>query len=304
MVYSGSPAADAGIRTGDRIVRIDDADCNTVADAIAAMNAYAPSAKVSIRLLRDGQPEEVGATLGPITTNVPSSLPPAYAGADANVVGSHGSAATGEVKLELHELKLAEFKETCRVYVPPSHEAGRTAGVILWVHAPGEPPTDELFRRWQAICDRDGLIFVAPQATDANQWERSELEYLRRLSERVVSQYRVDPRRVVVSGQAGGGSLAAVLAMASRDIFTGLGIIAAPLPRTLNIPDNDPSARLSIFAGVPGDENQAALVQSGLKKLNDAGYPVTAITLEESAHGLSPSEREGLARWIDTLDRF
>jgi poly(3-hydroxybutyrate) depolymerase len=176
--------------------------------------------------------------------------------------------------------------------------------VILWLHAPGEPPTDELFRQWQSICDRDGLILVAPKSADPSRWERTEIEYLRRLIERVVSQYRVDPRRVVAYGKGGGGAMATALALASRDIFSGIAITDSPLPRTLKVPDNEPAARMAIYAGLPIDEGQAALIRNGLKKLYEAGYSVTAVTLANSATSLSTEEREQLARWIDSLDRF
>jgi serine protease Do len=306
MAYPNSPATEAGIRAGDHLVRIDDANCGSIAEAISAMNTYAPGAKISVRVLRDGKPLDVTVTLSAMPTNVPSGLPAAYAAAsptsDAKQPQTSNPATAS--KLDLRELKLAEFTETCQVYVPPSHEAGRAAGVILWIHAPGQPPKDELFGQWKAICDRDGVIFVAPQAADPSHWERAELEYLRRLIERVATQYRVDPRRVVVVGQGGGGALASVLALASRDVFTGMATVDAPMPRTINVPDNDPSDRLAVFAGLPADDDQAKLMRSGLKKLSDAGYPVTAITLENASSGLSNEEREEIARWIDVFDRI
>jgi serine protease Do len=296
LVYPGSPAADADIRVGDRVVRIDDVDCDSIAKAIAAINTYAPGAKISVHILRDDNPIDVAVTLAQLPTNVPNELPP--------TIGPQQAAKVKTAKLDIRDLKLAEFAETCQVYVPPSHEAGRAAGVVLWLHAPGEPPTDELFRQWQSICDRDGVILVAPKAADPTRWERTELEYLRRLIERVVSQYRVDPRRVVVYGQGGGGTMASMLALASRDIFSGLATSVAPLPRALPLPDNDPAARLAILAGLPTDESQAAIIRQGLKKLSDAGYSVTSVMLASSAGTLSADERELVGRWIDTLDRF
>jgi serine protease Do len=305
MVYPNSPAAEAGISAGDHLVRIDDTDCGSIAEAISAMNTHAPGAKIGVRVVRDGKPLDVTATLGPMPTNVLSELPAAYAGTlPSDTKQPQQSNPTASSKLDLRELKLAEFTETCQVYVPPSHEAGRPAGVILWIHAPGEAPTEELFHQWKPICDRDGLIFVAPLAADPSHWERAELEYLRRLIERVASQYRVDPRRVVVYGQGGGGALASVLALASRDVFAGMAMSAAPMPRTVNVPDNDPSARLAVFAGLPADEDQAKLMRGGLKRLSDAGYSVTELTLENSTGTLSVNDRQELARWIDALDRF
>jgi poly(3-hydroxybutyrate) depolymerase len=245
--------------------------------------------------LRDGKPFELSLKADRLPISVLSDLPPAFAAP---------TRAAAKPALELQELKLAEFPETCRVYVPPTLAAGRPAGVVLWLHAPGDPPGDDLFRAWQSICDRDALLLVAPSSSDANRWERTELEYLRRLSERVLAEYRVDPRRVVVFGQEGGGAMAYLLALVSRDLFTGVATSAATLPRTVDPPHAQPTTRLSVFAGLSADASRLAQIQLGLKKLSDAGYPVTTVTLANSAGRLSDDERQQLARWIDTLDRF
>ena len=93
--------------------------------------------------------------------------------------------------------------------------------VLMWIHAPGTPPDEELFRRWQAICDRDGLLLVVPTAADPSRWERTELEYLRRLTERVLADFRVDRQRVVVVGEGSGGAVGYLLALSGPDGVTG-----------------------------------------------------------------------------------
>jgi len=253
-------------------------------------------------LIRDGKPIEFSLKADQLPTSIASDLPPAYAApaeAADDVVDQ-----TATAPLELQELKLAEFPETCRVYVPPSLAAGRAAGVVVWLHAPDDPPSEELFRAWQPICDRDSLLLVAPSSTDASRWERTELEYLRRLTERVLGEYRIDPRRVVVFGRQGGGAMAYLLALVSRDLFTGVAASAAALPRTIDPPNAQPTTRLAVFVGLPADSSRLAQVQLGLKKLSDAGYCVTAATIANRAGTLSSEERRQLARWIDALDRF
>ncbi|MEX2187333.1 MAG: PDZ domain-containing protein [Pirellulales bacterium] len=302
MVYPGSPAAAAGIQPGDRIVKIDDSETNNIKAAIDAMNNVMPAADVAVRLVRNGKPIDLSLNTDRLPTSIAGDLPPAYAAPVGAAADAKKDAALLEMKLQ--DLKLAEFPETCRIYVPPSLAAGRPAGVLLWLHAPGEPPSEELFHEWQSICDRDGLLLVAPSSSDASRWERTELEYLRRLSERVVADYRVDPRRVVVFGQEGGGAMAYLLALVSRDLFNGVATTAAALPRTVDPPNAQPTARLAIFAGLPTDSSRLAQAQLGLKKLSDAGYPVTAATIANPDGDLSAAEREQLARWIDSLDRF
>ena len=301
MVYPGSPAAAAGIGVGDRIIKIADTQVDSIQAAIGAMNSVLPGAAVAVRVLRDDKPVDMTIEAGQLPTNIVAELPPAY---PAPAQGTDKAQdATAEPKVQTQELKLAEFSETCRVYVPPL-AAGQTAGVLLWLHAPGDPPTDELFHQWQAICDRDGLILVAPSATDPSRWERTELEYLRRLSERVLAEYPVDPRRVVVFGPEGGGAMAYLTALVSRELFTGVATTAAALPRTVDPPGAQPTTRLAVFSGLPANPGRAAQMQIGLQKLRDAGYPVTLMTMSRADGRLSAEEREELARWIDSLDRF
>jgi len=299
MVYAGSPAAAAGIQVGDRVVSIDGTEVDSVKAAIDAMNNVLPGDKVAVRVLRGERSIDATLVAARLPTNVPSDLPAAYAAPPALA-----DEKAKKQDLELHDLKLAEFPETCRVYLPPSQSDGQAAGVLLWLHAPGEQPTDELIRAWQPICDRDSLILVAPSATDASRWERTELEYLRRLSERVLAEYHVDRRRVVVYGEQGGGAMAYLLALVSRDLFSGVATSSAALPRTVDPPKAEPTSRLAVFAGLPADESRLAQIQLGLKKLSDAGYPVTATTIADRNGQLSSDERQQLARWIDALDRF
>lgn len=300
MVYPGSPAAAAGIQAGDRVMRIDDTEIDSVKAAIDAMNNVLPGDKVSVRLFRGEKTIDAALVATRLPTNVPSDLPSAYA---APLPPPQDEEAK-KPALKLHDVKLAEFPETCRVYVPSSQKSGRPAGVLLWLHPPGEQPTDELFRQWQPICERDGLILVAPTSTDASRWERTELEYLRRLSERVLAEYHVDRRRVVVYGEEGGGAMAYLLALVSRDLYSGVATSSAPLPRTVDPPKTEPTTRLAVYAGLPTVDERAAQLQVGLKKLSDAGYPITAVTIADRNGRLSENERQQLAHWIDALDRF
>lgn len=298
LVYPGSPAA-TEIKPGDRIVAIDGTKVDGIKSAIEAMNSVVPAAEVAVELLRDGKSIDVTLQADRMPISFPNELPPAYAVHEAASDDDDGDA-----ELKLHALKLAEFPEKCHVYVPASLAAGRTAGVVLWLHAPGKPPNEELFRDWQPICERDGLIFAAAESADPSRWERTEVEYLRRLSERLLAEYRVDPRRVVVYGQGGGGAMAYLLALASRDLFTGVATTDAALPRTIDPPQSQPTTRLAVFAGLPTDVSRQAQTQLGLKKLQEAGYDVTATSIGAQDGSLSPTEREQLARWIDTLDKF
>jgi serine protease Do len=297
MLYPGS-AAEGKLQVGDRIVRINDAAVDSIDAAIAEMNSLGPGSEVTVKLVRGKKSLDVKLKAGRLPTNVPGELPPAFA-KDAVPAASKAKPAGETV-----DLKLPEFPQKCRVYVPPSFEAGRPAGVLLWLHEPGDSQPEEVISRWKSICDRDGIVLVVPTASDISRWERTEAEYLARLLQRVTRQYHVDPRRVVVYGRGGGGSMALLLGLSARELVRGVAAVDAALPRTVRVPENDPTLRLAFFMELASEGALAANVRQSLEKLSAAGYPVTALALEPQRKDLSPDEREHLARWIDALDRF
>ena len=305
MVYPGSPAAAAGIVAGDRVVRIQDTEIASVAEAISELNNLAPGGEVSVQIVRGADTLDLKLTVARLPTSVPDTLPPAYESAPSTAAEAEEAAAVvAGPEVKSSELKLAEFKQECRVYVPESVDEGRTLGMFVWLHPPGKADAEQVIRDWQAICERDGLVLVVPTAADSGQWERTEIEYLPALTLQVLRQQKIDPQRVVVFGQGGGGTMTWLLGLSGRSVFRGVATSASPLPRQAKVPENEPSLRLAVFAGLPANEDESAQIVRGLAELSDAGYPVTTVTLGDRAGLLSAAEREELARWIDTLDRF
>jgi serine protease Do len=307
MVYAGSPAEQAGLQAGDRIIKMNDAAIGTIAEAITELNNAAPGSEVALQYVRAGKPMDLKLTASRLPTSVPAELPAAYEPLSANNADTTDAAkseAPAKTKGESSELKLPEFPQQCRIYLPAMHDDRRELGVLLWLHAPGKANSDDVIRDWQSICDRDGVILVIPSSTEEDRWDRTELEYLARLVERVIGQHKIDSNRVVVYGEAGGGAMAWLLGVSGRHIIRGVATSAAPLPRQLIVPSNEPMQRQAIFAAIPGDNDAAVQIAQGLQKFSEAGYPVTTLTGANGGGQLPAAQREELARWIDTLDCF
>jgi hypothetical protein len=297
MVYAGGPAAEAGVQAGDRIVKIDGTKIESVDDAIAALNNVAPDGKVAVQLSRDDETKDVVVKATRLPTSVPGELPVAsitVVSTPDTVVGAG----------ETIELKLPESPHTCQVYVPGSHSVGQSLGALLWLQAPGAAKSDEIISLWQANCEREGFVLIVPVPDKSDRWERTDLEYLQRIVQRVVAQYKIDPRRVVVGGNGRTGSISWALAFANRDLVRGVAAVAAPLPRGGRVPENDPTQRLAVFATIPPSKEAAAPITLGLKSVAEAGYNVITSTMIAATGELSDAERDEMARWIDTLDRF
>ena len=117
-----------------------------------------------------------------------------------------------------------------------------------------------MIHQWQKACDRDGVVLIAPQPKDADHWERVDLEYLHRVLERVMTQYKIDPHRVVVGGQGNIGSIAWPLAFAGHDIIRGIAVAGSPAPRQTKVPPTEAAQRLAIFAAIPSKKDTAAMM--------------------------------------------
>ena len=69
-VTAGSPAAAAGIKQGDVITKLDGEAVKTSADVVDFVSSRAIGANVTVTLLRDGNPRQLGAKLAPAPDDV------------------------------------------------------------------------------------------------------------------------------------------------------------------------------------------------------------------------------------------
>jgi serine protease Do len=296
FVYPGSPAAQAGIQPGDRIIGINDTKIGSLNDALQALNNVAPGSKLAVHAIRAGSnPLDVTVTAAQLPGGVPAELRPAF----DQTPGADPKPAAGETT----PLKLAEFPHKATVYVPGTKASSPPLAALLWLATPANGNAADVVADWQSICDREGTVLIVPTAAKADHWEKTDLEYLHRVLQQAIAKYKIDPRRVVVAGQGNAGSIAWPLALASRDLVHGITALGSPLPRNVKVPENEAGQRLAIFAALPPKKDSAAAIAVGLKKVADAGYNIATIITNTSGQ-LSTPEREELARWIDTLDRF
>ena len=98
--------------------------------------------------------------------------------------------------------------------------------------------------------------------------------------------------------------MAYLLGLPGRQLIRGISVAGATLPRQVRPAPSEPSRRLAIYSAAGEQVAAAPLTRAGLKKLVDAGLPVTIQNIADSQGVLGDTERAHLARWIDTLDKF
>ncbi|MFO0897125.1 MAG: PDZ domain-containing protein [Pirellulales bacterium] len=295
-VFPESPAAAAGITVGDRIVKFagqDVADRKALSQAIEALPV---GEATPLTVERGGQRVELNATLAKLPTEVPAELPP------------HPSLA-GEKPKELPptgttEPKLPEFENKITAYVPADYDPRRAYGLVIWLHPVGDAEAAKTLDRWKPLCDRHGLILLAPSAKDPKRWDPAEAAMLRRAAMQIVGQYNIDRNRVAVVGQGGGGAMAWLLTLSARGLVRGVAPIDAALPLGTEAPQTEPAAPLAIYAAWPAQSSLAPRIAKGLDELRKQQFPVTTRSLGDKPRPLDDAELAELARWIDALDRI
>ncbi len=294
-VYPGSPAAKAGLKAGDVLLRVATfpaGDADRLRNDLADLQ---PGQPVAVEFLRDGQPQKTEAVLATLPeTAVSQDLPPAH---DPLPPGRPKAPDTGMV-----ELRVPEFPNPAWAYVPAAYEPAVPCGVLVWLHGSAGLKHEELVARWKPLCDRHDLILLAPKADEPARWQSAEARLVRALLAQLAQRYTLDANRIVVAGEDTGGALAFRLAFSDRQTFRGLVAIEAAW--TGPLPENEPASRLAVYVFHAAQSLRAAAVQRMISGLREARFPVTVKELGPQPRPLTQDESAELARWIDCLDRI
>lgn len=294
-VYPDSPAAKAGIAAADRLVRLADKPVMDVASAWEILGNFEPRQRIELAVERGDQTREFELELASLPAAVPDKLPAARQPAPT----TPGRPPVGTI-----ELKLPEETNQCLIYVPPTYQPEIAHGILLWLHEPGGFQRDKLLADWQDLCRAYDLILVAPQAVDPNRWLPTEVAFVRKTLDEVLSRYRVDRTRIVACGHQAGGAMAALTAFSHRSLFRGLAVTDTVLPGRLQIPANDPIERLALRFRVAEKSDAASGIQQQVTQLQQMKYPVLLRDYPGDPRPPNAAERAELVRWIDTLDRL
>ncbi|MEX1225003.1 MAG: PDZ domain-containing protein [Pirellulales bacterium] len=294
-IWPDSPAAKAGLQTGDVIKKIGEAAVVNRAEVIEALIANGLEKPVRLTVVRDEEELTPEVTLASLPTESLAELAPAP---------EAGEAAEDDIERGELELKIAEFKNEGYAYVPENYRPDVPHGVLIWLHAPGDVDRETVIQRWKEICEQRHFILLAPLAREESEWAPDEVDFVRRLLERLREGYTLDDTRIVTHGYQGGGAMAYLVALNNRDAVSGVAVVDAGLPAEATVPANDPAAQLAVWMTKSADRLAAARGAAMQKAFEAENYPVTVMDLGAGGRYLTAEELQELARWIDSLDRI
>lgn len=296
-VYPDSPADNAGIQAEDLVTAVSErpvANANEVREVLAA---HEPNDIIQLALSRNGEKEKRQVTLGALPLYIPDELPLAREPASAAMEA--GRPAVGAV-----EIRIPEEANACLAYIPEDYHPSVAYGIVVVLHEPGEFNRDQTLARWKEHCVANDLILLAPQPSDPKRWQATELDFIRKTVDQIVSQYNVDPARIVTCGSKAGGTMALLTAFTHRDLIRGTAVSEASLPSRLRIPPNEPMQRLALLFTVADKSRQTKGVESSVQRLTEIKYPVIVRKHDGESRDWNTDELAEIHRWIDSLDRL
>lgn len=337
-VFPKSPAEVAGIKPGDRIMKVGPADAKTLRgfsgrDAfIAILDSFAPGTEIKLELKRkDGKAENVKAKLAAMSDDVPEMLPEgdtvkraleprkqvqAIRPTDANTKKDEKPDDKKEKKDEKKEEKkppevgLLERTTPAKdhqywVYVPKNYDPNVSHALIVWLHALGSGGKDarDMVDIWKDVCEDRHIILVGPKSESETGWLASEAEFVQEAARDVMKEYTIDRRRVVAHGMGVGGQMAFYLGFNARDLIRGVassGAVLGTQPKAIE------AGRRLTFYIVAGGKDPLVKEIAGVKaQLNEKKFPATyREVIEMGKEYLDRKTFEELVRWVDSLDRF
>ncbi len=294
FVFPDSPAAKAGLKAGDVVLAADGKPLKGANELREELGARKLGSKVELQVRREGRNLDLTAELAAIPDHLPADDFPT-ARKPRNV--PDGRPAVGKIAMRVPEVA----GETA-AYVPESYDPDAAYGVIFWIHGAGGLDEQQLFERWQPICDRYDLMIVAPKSADPQRWTPMDLNLIGKLCEQLAETYNVSSARFAVCGYREGSAMAWSAAQRLNDRIRA-AILIEGLPMGPS-PEVDPLHRfaaLIVSAGKPGQNRQVEQVLSALRSRK---IPATSWSLGEQSRALTDDDCRLLARWIDSLDRI
>jgi serine protease Do len=296
-VYPDSPAAKAGVKPGDHVTAANGTEISTAEQLRLLVANLEPKTKLSLTISRGGKNNELEIAPAKLPTAIPKELPPFIPNVEQ--AANAEKPATGVV-----EIKLPEEKNVCFAYVPEAYSTTAPHGVLVYLAQPGPVDQDKLLARWKNICNERQLILLVPQSGEADKWQPTEVEFIKKTLADITSHYNVDSTRIAVYGYQSGGAMAFLYGLENVDRVRAIVAVDAAPPSRVKLPDSDPVNRLAFFVAAAEKSPLAPVVKELTSALESQKFPVTRQSLGQDPRDLNDEEREALARWLDTLDRI
>jgi len=333
FVYPKSPADAAGVKEGDRIMKIGPAVAGAPLAPIRSRQQLASTVaqlrpgndvKIEVKRKDGGKLDTLTVKLATIPEAVPEKLPmPSSAGKALE----GGPKKKGKGKGPLDDAKDGPFRpkkgaaeKTATgyiervdeavgrkywLYVPDNYDPNVSHGLLVWFHPVGQGGKDgeKMARTFREFCEDYHFILMGPKANNAEGWLPSETELLITDIRKVLGEFTFDRSRVVAHGMGNGGQMAFYVSFHARDVFRGVATLGAVLGTQPK--ENVANQPLAFFITAGDKDPILKDVEASKQALQEKRFPVIYRMMQESGKEYYDVKTfMEMLHWLDSLDRI
>lgn len=325
-VFPKSPADAAGLKAGDRIVKMGlgmgalssfTGQLRGSAELADFLNNLAPDTEIKLEVVRaDKKSETVTLKLDdmPGSTSAEDLVIPAMVPEPATFKKAleplqtpKGKAAKADAPAEKGETGIIERKVTTGkswLFVHADYDPNVAHALVVWLHPPGKQSKEDIedfFVVWEDFCKENHLIVLCPISDNEAGWIASEADFVTEAIKDVTDRYNIDRERIVAHGMGVGGQMAIYLGLNARETIRAVAAVGAVLttPR-----ENLPHQRLHFYLAGGDRDPLIKEINQSKKTLVERRFPVAYRELRDRGREyLDDNALRELVRWIDSLDR-
>jgi len=140
-------------------------------------------------------------------------------------------------------------EESFEVYVPKDYKPDGSYGVFVWISAGNGAKCPGQFK---SVLDKHKLIFIGANKAGNSRALLQRFGLALDAAHYVREQYKIDKRRIYVSGISGGGRTSCLLGFLYPDVFSGtFAIVGAEFYRKIKVPDQNKYWSVHILPPTP-----------------------------------------------------
>ena len=315
LVFAKSPAEQSGMQRGDRIIKYNNNNVKDLRVLGDLVGRGRPGEQATVTYVRNDREMTVEVKLGSLPEDVLAELPaelivPSKKPEAGEKPADEVNPNVAPEKKKDGEIKTGRFTETLPghdhdywAYVPEEYTDSHAYGLVVWIHPPGDTMEATIFKQWKSICDRRGLILIAPKAEKAAGWQPGEAEFVKSLIGSIREKYAIDSSRIVLHSHGRGAGMNWLVSSSRRDLVRG--VVLTGIPYVGQPSENEPELRQQYFLICGDADKLLPKVKASVAALRKLKLPVSFSTVKGLGPKYPPDETiDEIGRWVDSMDRI
>jgi S1-C subfamily serine protease len=283
-------AADGKLLAGDRIESIDGNEVADLESLRRRVFAADPEKPLTVKVIRDGQPQEVKIQTASITSIKQDAIP------DSLRLASDAENAE-KIQWSTEDYDMPDISNPAVLIAPKKKQGdekdatagGDSLGLLIVMADPGEEDLKKIAATWAEAAQSLGVVVCVVGPANADRWTPEEIDAPQRIAAAIRQNYAIDAsmQAIAGAGKGPGGSIALATALLRGGTFSGLSVSPEIRPPAVRLRENDPAAPLQMLIPNSDDEESAGWIGS----LQKVGYPVLR----------TAGDATTLIQWVRTL---